>query len=97
MIRSFSLRIRCATASSRASADPGAALVCDDRVRVRDDLDVRLCVAVSPERVPRDADALRDEDPPPAARRDPLREDEVVDDLEPALPDVPLLEPLLLA
>jgi hypothetical protein len=91
MIRSLSLRTRCATASSRASGEPDAGLLCVDREAVPDDRvdalpavrEERLLVAVPPERVPRDADELR---------ADELRADELRDDVlrDAVPPDEPL-------
>lgn len=91
MIRSLSLRTRCATASSRASGEPDAGLLCVDREAVPDDRDdvlpaarvERLLVALPPDRVPRDADELR---------ADELRADELRDDVlrDAVPPDEPL-------
>ena len=86
MIRSLSLRTRCATASSRASGAPVADLLCVEREAVpdaRDDVlpdarEERLWVALPPERVPREAAELR---------ADELRDDELRD-------VVPLDDPL---
>jgi hypothetical protein len=89
MIRSLSLRTRCATASSRASGEPDAARLCVEREAVpdaRDDVPPdarveRLWVALPPERVPREADELR---------ADELRDEELRD-------VVPLDDPLAAA
>jgi hypothetical protein len=91
MIRSLSLRTRCATASSRASGDPDAGLLCVEREAVpdaRDDVlpdarEERLGVPLPPERAPREADELRADE----LRADALRDDELRD-------VVPLDEPL---
>jgi hypothetical protein len=91
MIRSFSLRTRWATASSRASGDPDAGLLCVEREAVpdaRDDVlpdarEDRLLVPLPLARVPREADELRADE----LRADELRGDELRD-------VVPLDEPL---
>jgi hypothetical protein len=92
MIRSFSFRTRCATASSRASGEPAAGFACVAPEAGPDDRDARLFAAVPLERFPRDADDAddprdavepRDADDPRDA--DALREDELRDD-DDALP-----------
>jgi hypothetical protein len=85
MIRSFSLRTRCATASSRASGEPDAGLACVEREAAPDARGVRLDAApperdpAPPERVPREADELREVE----LRADELREDALREDDEP--------------